>query len=884
MCRPLGGESIPFIGIPGEAAMRSIRLIVSAFVLLSVSSGWAVEPPVQGLGASGTIHGTVQDQNGAVVAGAKVELQNPLTGFQRETTTAADGTYQFVNLPKTKYHMTVSASGFASASLDAEVASGVPVEVPVTLAIGKSSLTVDVTDAGDLIETDPSAHSNVDEKVLARVPLERSSGLSQVITQSAPGVVADSNGFFHPLGDHAQTSFSIDNQSVSDQQSRVYTNQISLSAIQSMELITGVAPAEFGDKTSLVAVATTKSGLGQAKPNGSFSVNYGSFGTVGTDLSFGIGDKRWGEFFAVEGLRTSRYLDSPEFESFHNTGNSGSFFDRIDLQTSSNDSVHLNLFAARSWFQAPNDFDQAVVGQDQRQLVRTWNFAPGWTHLIGTNTLLTANAWIRQDRLQYYPSADPFADQPETVGQGRRLTNAGVRVDLAHQHGKHNIKTGFSYAYTALSENFRFGITDPSNNPVCLDALGGPVLDPAITDPAACAGSGYGVNPALSPGLVPYDLTRGGTLFRFKDSGAVRQEAFYVQDAVGLGNWTAALGVRGDQYDGLVSKFLLQPRAGLSYLFHKTNTVLRGSYGLTMETPYNENLLLSSATGTGGLAANVFGSTVNAPLRPGTRNQFNIGFQQGFGRFAVLDGQYFWKFTHNAYDFNALGDTPIAFPIAWRKSKLVGFSVRLNLAEFKGVRAYTVMGHTRARFFNPEVGGLFFDTNPPTGVFRIDHDQAFQQTTNVQYTFWKARGAWTSFSWRYDSGLVSGAVPDYATALTLGPAEQAAIGLFCGSVFATRAAGIASCSDPHRGATLINIPADGTENDDKNPPRIAPRNLFDVGVGFDNIFRTDRVKWTAKFIVLNVTNKVALYNFRSTFSGTHFVTPRSYQGEFGFSF
>ena len=82
----------------------------------------------------------------------------------------------------------------------------------------------------------------------------------------------------------------------------------------------------------------------------------------------------------------------------------------------------------------------------------------------------------------------------------------------------------------------------------------------------------------------------------------------------------------------------------------------------------------------------------------------------------------------------------------------------------------------------------------------------------------------------------------------------------------------------------MNIPANGTENDDKNPPRIAPRNLFDVSVGHDNLFHGDRYRWSARVTVINVTDKEALYNFLSTFSGTHFVSPRAVTGELGFHF
>ncbi len=82
----------------------------------------------------------------------------------------------------------------------------------------------------------------------------------------------------------------------------------------------------------------------------------------------------------------------------------------------------------------------------------------------------------------------------------------------------------------------------------------------------------------------------------------------------------------------------------------------------------------------------------------------------------------------------------------------------------------------------------------------------------------------------------------------------------------------------------MRIPADGTASDDHNPPRIAPWHLFEAAAGMDNIFGADHVRWNLRFSVLNLTNKVALYSFLSTFSGTHFVTPRTYQGELGLTF
>jgi hypothetical protein len=53
------------------------------------------------------------------------------------------------------------------------------------------------------------------------------------------------------------------------------------------------------------------------------------------------------------------------------------------------------------------------------------------------------------------------------------------------------------------------------------------------------------------------------------------------------------------------------------------------------------------------------------------------------------------------------------------------------------------------------------------------------------------------------------------------------------------------------------------------------RNLFDASLGKDNIFHRDRYKTNLDLTAINVTDKYALYNFLSTFSGTHYVTPRA---------
>ena len=106
------------------------------------------------------------------------------------------------------------------------------------------------------------------------------------MTLATPGS-ADSNGLFHGLGDHASNSFSVDGQPITDQQSKVFSNQIPLDSVQSMEVIEGAPPAEYGGKTSLVIVVTTRSGLGCYQPHGDVTASFGTFGTAngGFDLA-----------------------------------------------------------------------------------------------------------------------------------------------------------------------------------------------------------------------------------------------------------------------------------------------------------------------------------------------------------------------------------------------------------------------------------------------------------------------------------------------------------------------------------------------------------------------------------------------------------------------
>jgi len=799
----------------------------------------------------GALRGTVRDASDAVVPGATVVLSNAGMGFSRETQCGADGGFAISGIPPNGYRLVVNVAGFQAYSVPVSIRQGIPLDVDIRLELASQSSSVMVQATADnLVE------NIVDRQLLAVLPMmSPGSGLNDAIVSTTPAVAADSNGFFHPLGDHAQVSYVIDGQPVSDQRNKIFSTSIPANAIQSMEVISGSPQAEYGDKTSLVIVATTRSGLGQ-QAAGSFLAKYGSFGALGEEATLGVGGARWGNFVAVNAERSGRFLDTPELWPMHDIGNSGTFFERIDFKPGGKDALHLDVLAARNWMQIPNTYDQA--GQDQREKVVSFNIAPGYQHVFDAKTLVNVNAYARRDRVRYYPSRDPLDDSPATLAQDRSLTNYGVHADLAHLQGRHHWKAGLNATQTRLNEAFSLGITDAAYN-----------------SPS---------NTAFLSSLLPYDLTRGGHLYQFHGKANINQLAVFAEDSMTLGDVTLNLGLRFDSYHGLTDGNGIQPRASFSYLFKRTKTVIRGGYSHTMETPTNENLVVSSSTGAGGLASNLFsGSAEQRPIALGSRNQYDAGIQQGLGRWVLLDVSYFRKYTRNAFDFDALFSTPITFPIGWKQSKLDGVSARISTIDMHGLRVYVTMGHANARFFGPENGGIIFNSNLTVGAYRQDHDQVYQQNVNLRYQKSK-NGWWTDFTWRYDSGLVVGAVNNLANALALTADQQAVIGLYCGGEQATLTHRITSCASPDYGAARIHILAPGAENDDRNPPRTKPRNILSLSVGTDNLFRTERLRTMVRFTVVNLTNQAALYNFLSPFSGTHWVEPRSYHAQLGWAF
>jgi hypothetical protein len=783
--------------------------------------------------SSGTIFGHVLGPDGVAVPGVRLLLHNDITGYKSETESAPDGSFRFYNVPFNPYHLHADLEGFAPFLVTVNVRSVAPTEVTVKLKFAEILVTVVVTGgepAAGQLETDTSvSHVDIDKSYIARAPAAVSSRAMEELITATPGFAQDENGRFHFQGAHSQSEYVIDGQTISDQTGVTFSNSIDPGIAQSMEVIYGNVPAEYGEKVGAVINLATKSGLGSPF-KADIQSGTGRFGTFEEGASVMGGSQTWGVFASVTGSWSDRFLDPVNPGNLHNAGNTERAFLRLDYATPKmTDMLRLTFLAGRTDRDVPNTYTQEAAGQDESVKSRDENLNLGWTHVLSSSATFDLNAFARFSTFHLFPSLN---DTPVLAASDRSLDNYGLAPCFTWAHGAHEVKVGAVFKVFPIDERFSFGITDA-----------------ALNDPAA---------PDYNPNLAPYDLTRGGTLFDFQGQRTGTYYAAYVQDNVKLQDLTLNVGVRYDHNNLPTSQSALEPRLGAAYFIQKTKTVLRASYNRVFYTPEYENILLSTSAQAASLVPPVVQQSraLGGGLLPvpGERqNAFTVGVQQALGSHVRLDVDYWWRRSKGAGDQDQFENTGIVFPIAFASGQYQGWDVRLDLAQTHGFQGFLSLGHTHAIYAPPFVGGLFLDQSDvetiTAGPFLIDHDQEIQAQLGVLYDIGKS-GFWAGSSLRYDSGLVC----------DVGPADIA--------------------SDPNNSwAVPYIVVHSGTGLD---PNRIAPRMIANFSVGAN--LAQHGIPLSIQADLLNAFNKQGVYNIESVFGGTHVIPPRTFAVHLRYSF
>jgi outer membrane cobalamin receptor len=653
---------------------------------------------------TGELRVSVIDQSGLPVQSA-VELVSHANQVRRALQTDVQGQVIARQLPFGTYEIQVTHEGFAPFAGLLEIRSATPTSYSVTLGLAVLQSHVEVSVADTLVDSRQTGAVNrigrdaVQSRVLA---LPGRSLPDLVSTQ--PGWLLEANGVLHPRGSEYQTQYVIDGLPLTDNRSPSFAPEIEADSVQSMGILTGGFPAEYGRKLGgIIEVVTAEdANLGF---HGTVSGSGGSFGTLGGDAT---GQYGWRSTTMSAGggwAETDRYLDPPVEENFSNHGSSSHFSSRFDQSLGANDRLALIVRHGQSAFLVPNERIQQESGQRQDRNGRETAAQFSYQRIVSAAMLWDVRGMARDLAATLRSNGE---STPIQAQQDRGLRETYLKFALTGHNRAHEWKAGADADFGAVRERFGYDISDPSQ------------------------------------------FQNGTPLtFAFTGRGHDREQALFAQDRVTMGGWTASAGVRWDRYAFLVRTNAISPRLAIAWA-RGSDFVIRASYDRAFQTPSFENLLLASSSSVDALSDRV----VRLPVPPSRGNFYEAGFTKGlFGKLR-LDVTSYARHIAEFADDDVLLNTGVTFPIAFRKAQIRGTEAKLNVPAWRGFSGFLSYANMTGVGYLPVDGGLLLGEETraldSTDRFAVTQDQ--RNTIAGRLMYQRGRVS-LALSTAYGSGL-----------------------------------------------------------------------------------------------------------------------------------
>jgi 5-hydroxyisourate hydrolase-like protein (transthyretin family) len=497
------------------------------------------------------VTGFVADKSsGQPVSAASVKLEGDALSTERATTTDAEGRFSLSVLSPGFYTLTVSAARFYTEqltfSLSPRTAQQVRIEL-APLAAVKEQVTVHA-ESKLVNETESATTITINVAQIAALPTGRKIQLTDIITPFAASAVGSHDNLVHLRGNELSLNNFINGVSFFDNPHQLFTPGLSPDIIQSVNLITGGFPAEFGNRFGGILDIVTRTGF-DANNHGSLTVGAGDYLRDNASIDFGGHSERLGYFFYAQAFQSDRFLNTPEPRRFHDRGRGSRSFAQLDYRAGSNDFFKLALTGDGTNFELPNTTEDELRGRDFFQRNREQTAVFSWEHLFGSSSAVSSSLYERLASARLLPTSDAFSIQ---AGGLRNDITLGAKSDYSLFVGaQHAIKAGIDLMLLRLREDFSF---DPRDNEIEIE---------------------------------PFD-------FRGRKTGG--QASFYFQDQLKLfKNFTANLGLRYDQYSVVTSGHALSPRINLAYALNSGHTVFHFAYNRFFAPPPIENLFCQQA-------------------------------------------------------------------------------------------------------------------------------------------------------------------------------------------------------------------------------------------------------------------------------------------------
>ena len=650
------------------------------------------------MSAQQRISGTVVDKSdGSPIAGAMTMLESPLLSTGRTMTTDVEGRFSFAGLSPGNYTVKASAESFYPEVLTLHLGPRATQEVNFELSLREPlAQKITVTATPKLLdEAQASTMTTLDRDQFLSLPSGRRTQLTEIITPFVSSAVGSHDNLVHLRGNELSLNTFLNGVSFFDNPHQLFTPGLSPDVIQSVNVITGGFPAEFGNRFGGILDIVTRSGF-DANGHGSVSVGGGTFLRNNLSFDYGSHSNSFGYFFYTQGFESLRFLNTPEPERYHDFGKGLRSFAQLDYRSGNNDFFRLVLSADGTNFELPNTSEDNSRGRDFFQRNREQTAVFSWDHAFSGSSAVSSSLYERTAASRLVPTSDPFSIQ---AGGVRNDLTLGAKSDYSLYLGpRHSIKAGLDLMLLRLREDFNF---DPRENEIEIE---------------------------------PFD-------FRGRNTGG--QASLYFQDTLRLfKNFSANLGLRYDQYSVVSSGHAVSPRINLAYALPRAHTVLHFAYNRFFAPPPIENLLLSAQLGFQFLPPGISRS-----------NHFETGLSHTVKDRIVLRMTGYWRSDVNSFETTELANTRIFAPTTFAEGKAYGLELSAQLPEVKALGLSGHFGYTAQRAFQtgPVSGGFTTEAVLPGERGPAAFDQIH---TGVAGLTWREHrsGFWTSAGLEYGSG------------------------------------------------------------------------------------------------------------------------------------
>ena len=664
------------------------------------------------------IQGVLLDVQGQPMPGAAIQLTDPLGGSIDSQTSDPAGRFVFSGVAPGRYALRAVSAGEDSLIYPLSVDAGLPIDV---------TLRFPPRVTGTVIVEAPLAHDAVTSRASVAgasvdlVPVRIGARGIQDVVATLPGWATEDNGLMHIRGIDDGFLYVVDGVPVYERIDQLSGLGPDLSSVDSVSVITGYIPAEFGYKAG--GVIDVRSKAAQKQWTGAAQVEQAidegtsggasAGGRLGSNVTLQVGGT---------GQRSSRFLDPVHPDNLHNRGAARGTAGQLAWLPGARDLVNTSWGAGSASYQVPNTDAQEAAGQDQQQDISQRHVSASWQRTWSPATVSQLSAYARHAGSQLHSSPH---DTPLIATADRTLARVGAIAAVTRQSGSHLLKSGVEIQRLALDEAFAFAVTDE--------------------DAAEDAG--------FSDAAAEFDVDEP---FEFSGQATPTLWSVFVQDEwQASSSLTVSAGVRYDASRLLLDRHQWSPRIGAAYRAG-TSTVVRGSLSRFFQPPQPENVLLSSSEQARQLspfAQDDLGG--GADLEPERQWAGELGVEHWLGRRLRLDAAIWYRSIREVGDPNVFAGTTIIFPNAVATGRARGLDVRLEMPRRNGWSGYVNASAGRVIQAGPITGGLFLEDEigdlGDGDEFVPDHDQRLVLGGGVNWEH-ERTGLAVALTGRYESG------------------------------------------------------------------------------------------------------------------------------------